>query len=115
MVEDRRPDPQGLADPVSENSVLPKLGVVAVTVNRQAALSQGLRVPSGVVVAARTSGSMYVGETPEPGDVIHAVNNHAVGCLEDLLAYLTTTPNDAPLVLQVERRGEMYFLVLETS
>lgn len=115
LVEDRRDDPQGLADPVSEDSVVPKLGVVAMTVNREAAVGQSLRIPSGVVVAARTSGALYLGEMPEPGDVIHAVNNQPIGCLEDLLAFLACVSTDAPLVLQVERRGEMYFLVLETS
>jgi S1-C subfamily serine protease len=101
---------------LTESSVVPKLGVVAMTVDKLTATTDmNLRVPSGVVVAARTSGSMYVGDSPEPGDVIHSLNNHPIGCLEELQSFLTTIKSEGPVVLQVERRGEMLFLVLEAS
>ena len=56
-------------------NVVNRLGIVGITINDD--LKQALpdlRIPSGVIVAARTPASSLLGEGPEPGDVIHAVN-----------------------------------------
>ena len=42
-----------------------------------------LRIPGGVLVAARTPTSTLLGEGPQPGDIIHAVNGTPI---QDLTA-----------------------------
>ena len=72
-----------------------------------------LRVSSGIVVAAKGANADYYGDRPNVGDVIHAVNAKAVTSVDDLKEALGTLKADDPLVLQIERAGELAYLVLE--
>jgi serine protease Do len=78
---------------------------------RLAGLLPELRVPSGVVVAAaaRTGPPAWEGEL-QPGDVIHAVNRTLIQDLAALRAAVDALQPGDPLVLRVERDGEMLFL-----
>ena len=70
-----------------------------------------LRARAGVVVATADGRS---GPDPLlPGDVIYSLNQDAVTGIESLRQALTRLAPAAPLVLKVERAGELRFLVLE--
>ncbi len=114
---ERQDDPQRFADMVTgPNNLVPRLGVVGVTVDRQLQqLLPDLRIKGGVVVAAKTQASAMLGEGPEAGDVIHSVNGQPVEDVAALREKLRTLKPGAPIVLQIERDGALTYLVLESE
>jgi serine protease Do len=97
-----------LADP-AKNLVAP-LGIVGVGIDYKiASMVSGLRSPFGIIVAAKTSGSTT--EVPLlTGDVIYKVNGHQVTTVEGLRGALTSLPNGAPVVVQIQRDDKLEFL-----
>jgi len=71
-----------------------------------------LRKKYGVVVAARSGESTYVGDTLQLGDVIYSVNNEPVTSVDALRAVLDTLKDTDPLVLQVQREGKLLYLTM---
>ena len=114
---ERSDDPQRFADMVTgPNNLVPRLGIVGITVDRQLEqMLPDLRVPGGVVVAAKTPAAALLGEGPEPGDVIHSVNGQPVKDLDALREKLRAVKPGAPVILQIERDGAMSYLVLESE
>lgn len=95
-------------------SAVPKLGVVAVTLDdRIRDLFPGLRVRTGVVVVARVLDQGHAGGALEPGDVIHAVNRTPVGTVDELRNAVAALPDGGPGVLRVERHGQLDWLELD--
>ena len=74
-----------------------------------------LRILSGVIVAARTPASTLLGDGPEPGDVIHAVNTTAVTDIAGLKQALRAVQSGDAIVLQIERDGGLSYLVLDSE
>jgi S1-C subfamily serine protease len=102
-------DLAGLADP--EASAIARLGIFGLDVGPgTASLTEGLRIPSGVFVAARmqlASGN----EVPlSPGDVVHAVNTVAVRSVDALRVLVDDAKADSEVILQVERSGQLMFV-----
>jgi serine protease Do len=116
-VAERTDDPERFADMVTgPTNVVNRLGILAVTVNDEVRNSLGdLRIGSGVLVAARTPSSTLLGEGPQPGDVIHAINSSPVHDLAQLKQELRRIKAGDPIVLQIERSGALSYLVLETE
>jgi serine protease Do len=112
-VVERPGDPERFADSVStdKNSVQ-GLGVLAVDLDDTLArLLPRLRARAGVVVATadvRTSADPLL-----PGDVIYTVNQQPVTSVERLREAMARVGAGAPLVLQVERAGELRYVVVE--
>ena len=111
-----RPHPMdelaGLADP--ETSSIPKLGIIGIDVgDATVALLPGLRVSSGVFVAARTQMS-FGNEVPLiAGDVIHAVNRLAIRSVDGLRVLVDDVKANSELVLQIERNGQLLFVTCQ--
>jgi serine protease Do len=98
-----------VADPV-KNLVRPLdiLGV-ELTVELAQALPD-LRIPTGVIVAARTLGTR-TGEIPlQTGDVIHGINGTPVTTLEGLRAELAKIKPREAVALQIERHGQIFYV-----
>ena len=117
-VIERPDDPARFADLVSgPNNLVNRLGIVAVDVTGDVAdlLGTDLRIPSGVLVAARTPTSTLLGEGPQPGDVIHAINGTPIQDLAQLKQHLRQIKRGEPIVLQIERSGSLSYLVLESE
>ena len=96
-----------------ERNLVAELGLLCITVDeRVAALLGSLRVRAGVLVAAKekTSGP---GSSFLPGDVIHMVNRTPISNLEQLKAALATFRPFDPVVVQIERRGQLQFIFFE--
>lgn len=69
-----------------------------------------LRIPSGVIVAARTLGSGTVEIPLQTGDVIHALNGTTITTLDGLREALAEKkPGDA-VVLHIERYGQLIYV-----
>jgi serine protease Do len=102
----------GLADP--EKGSIPKLGIIGIDVGEAtAALLPGLRISSGVFVAARTQVSSGNDVPLAAGDVIHAVNNFAVRSMEGLRVLVEDVKANSELVLQIERNGQLLFVTCQ--
>jgi serine protease Do len=116
-VAERPDDPMRFADMVTgPGNVVARLGIVGVTINDDLKrLLPDLRIPSGVIVAARTPSSELLGEGPESGDVIHAVNTTPITDIAGLKQVLREFHPGDPIVLQIERDGALSYLVLESE
>jgi serine protease Do len=116
-VSERPDDPQRFADMLTgPDNVITRLGVVALTINPDLRDALGdLRIPSGVLVAARTPTSTLLGDGPQPGDVIHAINGVSIQDLVQLKEGLRKLKPGDIMVLQIERSGLLNYLVLESE
>jgi serine protease Do len=102
----------GLADP--EKSAIAKLGIIGIDVGgATAALLPGLRISSGVFVAARTLVSSGNEVPLVTGDVIHAVNSFAVRSVDSLRVLVDDAKANSELVLQIERNGQLMFVTCQ--
>ena len=98
-----------------QRSLVPQLGIFGVDLDADsAAMSAAVRAPSGVIVAGRTPDTA---ESPDTGlaagDTIYAVNRIAIASVADLRARIDAMPAHAPVVLQIERNGQIIFLAFE--
>ena len=116
-VIERHDDPARFADLVKgPNNLVNRIGIIGVTINKDLSEAIGeLRIPSGVLVAARTPSPTLFGEGPKPGDVVHAVNGTTVQDLPQLKQELHKIKPGDPIVLQVERSGTLTYLVLASE
>jgi serine protease Do len=98
-----------LADPV-KNLVRP-LDILGVELTLELAKAlPDLRIPTGVIVAARTLGTR-TGEIPlQTADVIHGLNGEPVTTLESLRAALTKLKPGEPVALQIERHQQIFYV-----
>ena len=94
-------------------NMVPRLGILAVTLDRQIAeVIPVVRVTSGVVVISTVVGAIDAREGGlSVGDVIYAVNRSHVDGLATLRAALDGLKPGAPVVLHLERRGQLMYLV----
>jgi serine protease Do len=117
VVQERPDDPQRFADMLTgPDNVITRLGVVALTISPEVRDALGdLRIPSGVLVAARTPTSTLLGEGPQPGDIIHAVNGAPVQNLDQLKESLRKLKPGDIMVLQIERSNLLNYVVLESE
>ena len=104
-------DLAGLADP--EKNAIARLGIIGVDItDATAGLMPGLRLPFGVLVAARqvTLGN----DVPlVAGDVIHAVNGFTVRSIDSLRVFVNEVKANTELILQIERSGQLLFVTCE--
>ena len=100
-----------LADP--NKSLVSKLGIVGVEIDpKLAGTLPGLRVPSGVLVAARAA-DPSVDISLATGDVIHAINGVEVETIAALRSALDHLAPNTAVVLQIERDGRLMFVSFE--
>jgi serine protease Do len=114
-VAEREDDPTRFADLVSpEKNIVPRLGVLALDIDdRIRAMIGELRMPNGVLVAAKSADSPVSEQALEAGDVIVALNGTPITALADLRAMIARTPARTAVVLQVQRFGQLMFVALE--
>jgi len=115
MVLEREDDANRFFAMVSpEKNLIPRLGILAVDLTPEvSSLLPNLRIRSGVAVAVRSPDAAYGQLELLPGDVIHAVNGEPVTGLEQLRRLIGRLQVGAPVVLQVERRGQLRFMAFE--
>ena len=98
-----------LANP--DRDSLPTLGIIGVTTNQQVEAILGpLRLPLGVVVAARIPTPTGTETRLQPSDVIHAVNGDFVKSVAELRSALERIKPGDPVALLIERAGQIQYL-----
>jgi serine protease Do len=114
-VAERPDDPLRFSDLVSpERNIVPRLGVLALDINdRLAPMVGGLRLGRGVLVAARSADSPVADHGLHAGDVIVSMNGAPVTALADLRSAIGRLPTRAPVVLQVQREGQLMYIAME--
>ncbi len=96
-------------DPVK--NLVSRLGILGIDLNLDLAHSlPDLRIPSGVIVAAKTSGA-GIGEVPlQTGDVIHGLNGTTITNLADLREGLAKLATGDAVALLIERYGQLIYV-----
>ena len=101
-----------LVDP--DKGPIGRLGILGADIDSNVArLLPQLRVPSGVIVAARVDEWRRADVALAAGDVIHAFNGAPVMSLEGLRSALNRLQPKSPVVLQIERGGKLMFVTLQ--
>jgi serine protease Do len=96
-------------DPVK--NLVPHLAIIGIELNPDIAHSlPDLRIPSGIIVAAKTLGAGS-GEVPlQTGDVIHGFNGGTVTSMADLREGLAKIAPGDSVVLWIERYGQLIYV-----
>jgi S1-C subfamily serine protease len=98
-----------------ERNLIPRLGVLALELDDELRRAAGpLRGREGVLVAARSAGTDDLADL-RPGDVVYAVNGVSVLGLSELRSAVSRPAPGQPLVLHVERAGQLIYVVVEAE
>jgi serine protease Do len=116
-VAERDDDPGRFAEMVTpERNIVPRLGVLALDIDERVAAMLGeLRVPQGVLVAAISADTPGTDRKLEAGDVIVSLNGTPITALADLRSAAGRLPTRAPVVLQIQRFGQLMFVAFEVD
>ena len=98
-----------------ENSLIPRLGVLAIDLsdNLRTRLGSELRIPSGVVVVGRAADLILPDTGLQAGDIIHQLNTTSIDSMETLRNAVKNLKTGEAVVLQVERDGGLQYVSFE--
>src|SRR5215467_7953722 len=98
-----------------ENSLVPKLGVLAIDLTGElgSKLSSALRTPSGVVIVGRAADLITPDTGLQAGDVIHQLNTTPIDSMATLRSAIAALKTGDPVVLQVERDDGLSYVSFE--
>jgi len=97
-----------------ENSLIPRLGVIAIDISSDLRSRLGsLRISSGVVVVGRAVDLIMPDTGLQAGDIIHRLNTTSVDSAETLRAAVGGLKTGDAVVLQVERDGGLMYVSFE--
>jgi serine protease Do len=99
----------------ADDSPLPRLGVLGITVDEKvSALLPTPRIAGGVLVAAKVADVRPPLADPlVAGDIIHSINGTVIQDVASLRSKLASLTNTSPVVIQVERSGTLHFVSIE--
>jgi serine protease Do len=117
LVRERPGDPANLAQlVVAGDPAVAPLGILALDLDPQVALLlPRLRARAGVVVAAGTATAAFTDDPLQAGDVIYSVDGESVLSVAALRERLRAHDARRPIVLQVERDGELRYVTVEAG
>ena len=101
-----------LGDP--KKDLIPKLGIVGVTVTPEIAdVLEDLRIPGGVLITATVANRLAVDSGLQEGDIVHSLNRTPIKTADDLrTAFSKLQPGD-PAAMLVERAGKLTYVTFE--
>jgi len=116
-VVEQSDDPTRFADMVDpQRDVVPRLAILGLSITEDVrSMLPDLRYETGVIVAARTQGNTGSSSGPQPGDVIYAVNGKHIDNVAALRTTLDQIKPDQPLILQIQRQGQLSYMVLDSE
>jgi serine protease Do len=114
-VVERAHDFDRLTDHIDpQRSLVPALGILGVDLTADtAAMTSALRTPSGVIVVGRTDTADAADTGLAAGDTIYAINGVPVASVAELRTAAAAITAHGPVVLQIERNGQIIFLSFE--
>jgi len=110
----RTNDPYRFVDFVSqETNLIPEWGIFVLPIDENlSSMLPPLRKPAGVVIAARVAGSSAILEFTT-GDLICELNGEAVRDIAGLKAAIAKLRPGDPVVIQLQRQGQLMFVAFE--
>lgn len=96
-----------------ENSLISRLGVLAIDLTDDLRSKLSLRIPSGVVVVGRAADLILPDTGLQAGDIIHQLNITSIDSMDALRATVGALKTGDPVVLQVERDGGLLYVSFE--
>jgi serine protease Do len=97
-----------------QNSLVPRLGVLALDITDQLHAAIGTtRLPGGVVVVGRAADLTVSDSGLQTGDIIHSLNTRKIDSVETLRSAVRDLKSGAAVVLQIERDGGLQYLAFE--
>ena len=117
-VLERPTDPDRLFNAVrGPDNLVSKIGVLAVDLDEKVTpiLPNLRRLRGAVVAGVVTDLSLESSNRLQQGDVIYSVNNHAVAGLADLRRVVEPLRHGSPAAVQIERQGQLQFVLLEVD
>ena len=97
-----------------ENSLIPRLGVLAIDLTPELRPRLGsLRIPSGVVVVGRAADLIMPDTGLQAGDIIHQLNTTPIDSMDTLRTVVGALKTGDAVVLQVERDGGLQYVSFE--
>jgi serine protease Do len=114
-VTERKRDPESILDPTqSEANIIPKLGIVGISITDSVAqLIPPTRSPGGILVTALTAGGNASLFGLQPGDVLHFLNRTSLDSLETLRKLLAGLKPRDPVVFSIERDGQLNYIAFD--
>lgn len=106
---------QLLDDVNPENSLIQRMGILAIDISGDlgSKLSAVLRNPTGVIVVGRAIELITPDTGLQAGDVIHQLNTKPIDSTQALRSAIDKLKPGDPVVLQIEREGDLMFLSFE--
>jgi serine protease Do len=98
-----------------ENSLIPRLGVLAIDLSGDLGqkLKSALRIPSGAIVVGRAVELVTPETDLQTGDVIHRLNQTPIDSTATLRTAVDGLKAGDAVALQIEREGELMFVSFE--
>jgi serine protease Do len=97
-----------------QDSLVPRLGVLALDITDQLHAAIGTtRLPGGVVVVGRAADLTVSDSGLQTGDIIHSLNTRKIDSVETLRSAVRDLKSGAAVVLQIERDGGLQYLAFE--
>jgi serine protease Do len=97
-----------------ENSLIPRLGILAIGITPELQSQLGsLRLPTGVLVVGRAADLILADSGLQAGDVVHRMNTISIDSLDGLRTAVRDLKTGDPVVMQVERDGGLMYLSFE--
>ncbi len=95
-------------------SLIPELGILAITLDeRLASTLDGLRLPSGALIVARTASVRSADIGLQAGDLVHEISGKNVHSVDELRTELARFKQGDPVAMQVERAGQWLYVAFE--
>ncbi|HUD65941.1 MAG TPA: trypsin-like peptidase domain-containing protein [Candidatus Sulfotelmatobacter sp.] len=100
-----------------ENSLVPRLGVLAVDLSGdlRTRLGSALRIPSGVIVVGRAADLTMPDTGLQAGDILHQINTMPIDTVRTLRTAMAALKPGDPVALQVERDGGLLYVSFEVE
>jgi serine protease Do len=99
-----------------ENSLIPRLGVLAVDLSDDLRSRLGsLRIPSGAIVVGRAADLIMPDTGLQAGDIIHQINTMPIDSVDTLRRAVHDLKTGDPVALQVERDGGLMYVSFEVE
>jgi serine protease Do len=99
----------------AEDSLIPRLGVIAIDLSPdlRTRLGSSLRIPSGVVVVGRAVDLIMPDTGLQAADIIHQLNTTSIDSMATLRAVVGALKTGDAVVMQVERDGGLMYVSFE--
>ncbi len=103
-----------LADFIDPNNRIGRLGIYVMNFDdRLRTAMPDVRIPSGVVVLGQSLDANALTGALHAGDVIHALNQTPILSAEQLISALRELKPGDPVILQIERQGQLQYIDAE--